>query len=58
MEHTYYFDGNEKMISWVIENKETKVEQIRTHVEDYYDKVSTEQSKIHCTSCWCLLGHW
>lgn len=45
MEHTYYFDGNEKTISWVIESMGTKVEQIRTHAEYYYDKISAEQSK-------------
>jgi hypothetical protein len=45
MDHTYYFDGNMKMISWVIENNKTKVEQVRTHAEYYYDQVSAEQSK-------------
>ena len=45
MDHSYYFDGNTKSISWVIENNETHVEQTRTHAENYYDLVSTEQSK-------------
>ena len=45
MEHTYYFDGNEKTISWVIETGKTSVEQKRTHAEYYYDQVSIEQSK-------------
>ncbi|NHI02573.1 hypothetical protein DYY67_0612 [Candidatus Nitrosotalea sp. TS] len=45
MDHSYYFDGNTKSISWVIENNETYAEQIRTHAENYYDLVSTEQSK-------------
>ena len=45
MKHIYYFDGNEKMISWLIENSETRSEQKRLHAEYYYDKVSPEQSK-------------
>ena len=45
MEHTYYFDGNEKMISWMIKSNETKSEQKRLHAEYYYDKVSPDQSK-------------
>lgn len=45
MEHTYYFDGNEKMISWVIENSGIKFEQTRTQAEYYYDRVSIEQAK-------------
>jgi hypothetical protein len=45
MDHSYYFDGNKKMISWIIENNETRTEQKRTHVENYYDQVSIEQSK-------------
>ena len=45
MDHNYYFDGNEKTISWVIENGETQVEQTRVHAENYYGMVSKEQSK-------------
>jgi len=45
MDHSYYFDGNEKTISWIIENSETQVEQTRVHVENYYGMVSKEQSK-------------
>lgn len=45
MEHAYYFDGNEKMISWAIESNETTVEQTRTHAEYYYNRVSIEQAK-------------
>lgn len=45
MQHTYYFDGNEKMISWIIENGKTKFEQTRIQAEYYYDKVSIEQAK-------------
>jgi hypothetical protein len=45
MDHNYYFDGNEKTISWIIENSETQVEQTRIHAENYYGMVSKEQSK-------------
>ncbi|MDE1726674.1 MAG: hypothetical protein KGH89_05350 [Thaumarchaeota archaeon] len=45
MEHVFYLDGNSKMISWTIENSETKTDQTRTHAENYYDMVSAEQSK-------------
>ena len=57
MEHTYYFDGNEKTISWVIETGKTSVEQKRTHAEYYYDQVSTEQSKyiaLHVGIFWSI----
>jgi hypothetical protein len=45
MEHIYYFDGDQKKISWVIENPQTRSEEKRTHAEYFYDKVTTEQSK-------------
>ncbi len=45
MEHVFYFDGNEKMISWRIETNGAVEDQKRTHAEYYYDKVTTEQSK-------------
>ena len=45
MEHIYYFDGNEKKISWIIENSETKFQETRKHAEYFYDIVSAEQSK-------------
>ncbi|MGH2613108.1 MAG: hypothetical protein ACRDFB_08705 [Rhabdochlamydiaceae bacterium] len=45
MDHTYYFDGNTKEISWIIENSETQVKQTRIHAENYYDTVTAEQSK-------------
>ena len=45
MDHIYYFDGNKKKISWVIENGETCIKQSRVHAENYYEIVSVEQSK-------------
>jgi len=57
MEHLCYFDGNEKMISWVIQNAETKFEQIRDHVERYLDKISNERSKyiaLHVGIFWAI----
>jgi len=45
MDHLYFCDGNEKRISWVIQENETKFEQARDHAEIYLDKISKEQSK-------------
>ena len=45
MEHTYYFDGDQKNISWIIEDSQTRSEESRMHAEYFYDKVTTEQSK-------------
>ena len=57
MDHRCYFDGNEKMISWVIQDGETKFEQTRDHVENYLDKISIEQSKyiaLHVGIFWAI----
>lgn len=45
MEHTYYSDGNQRKIAWTIENDAGAVCQVRTHIEDYFDRVTIEQSK-------------
>ncbi len=45
MEHVFYFDGNEKMISWRIESDGNSEDQKRIHAEYYYDQVTVEQSK-------------
>jgi len=45
MDHVYFFDGNQKRISWVIKNIQTTVEQYRVHAENYLDIVSIIQSK-------------
>ena len=45
MEHTFFFDGNVKRISWVIQNKDSQITQFREHAEIYLDKVNLEQSK-------------
>ena len=57
MEHTYYFDGDKKKISWTIENSDTRSDQSRVHIEDYYEKISEEQSKyvaLHVGIFWCI----
>lgn len=57
MEHTYYFDGDKKKISWTIENSETRSDQFRIHIEDYYEKISAEQSKyvaLHVGIFWSI----
>lgn len=45
MQSDFYFDGNEREISWVIEANSGKVEQKRIHAEYFFEKVSIEQSK-------------
>jgi hypothetical protein len=45
MDHNYYFDGDQKRISWVIENSMKRSEEIRLHPENFYNKVTIEQSK-------------
>ena len=57
MEHVYFFDGNKKRISWVIQNEENNVEQHRDHAENYLDRVSVEESKyiaLHVGIFWCI----
>src|SRR5215831_19235511 len=45
MDHIFYFDGNQRKISWIIENHQARTEQDRIHAENYYDRVNIEQSK-------------
>ncbi|MGI0088951.1 MAG: hypothetical protein ACREAF_01220 [Nitrosopumilaceae archaeon] len=55
MKHVYFSDGNQKRISWVIQNADSKVEQSREQPEIYLDKVSNEQSKyiaLHAGIFW------
>ena len=57
MEHIYFFDGDQKKISWIIENFQTRSEESRIHAEYYYDKVTTEQSKyiaLHVGIFWSI----
>ena len=45
MHHVFYSDGNTKKISWVIQTKDSIVEQNREHADTYKDKVTNLQSK-------------
>ena len=45
MEHVIFADGNTKHISWVIQTKDSTVEQTREHHEIYLDKINSEESK-------------
>ena len=45
MYHVFYSDGDEKKISWVIQTKDSTVEQNRVHADIYKDKVTSLQSK-------------
>ena len=40
-----YSDGNTEKITWVIQTNDSKINQKRTHVDLYRDKVTTLQSK-------------
>ena len=57
MEHVFFSDGGAKRISWLVQTKDSTVEQKRDHVEIYFDKVSKEQSKyiaLHVGIFWCI----
>lgn len=45
MYYVFYSDGNTKKISWVIQTRDSIVEQNRDHAEIYKDKVTSLQSK-------------
>ncbi len=45
MHHVFYSDGNTKKISWVIQTRDSIVEQNRDHAEIYKNKVTSLQSK-------------
>ena len=45
MEHIYFFDGDQKKISWIIKNSQTRSQESRIHAEYFYGKVTVEQSK-------------
>ena len=57
MDHVYFSDGNQKRISWIIQNENTNIGQYREHAENYLDIVSVEQSKyiaLHVGIFWCV----
>ena len=57
MDHVYFSDGNQKRISWIIQNENTNIGQYRDHAENYLDIVSVEQSKyiaLHVGIFWCI----
>ncbi len=57
MEHTLFFDGNQKRISWLIQSNYSTEEQERDHVDKYLDKVTNEQSKyiaLHVGIFWSI----
>ncbi len=45
MEHVYFFDGDQKKISWIIENEQARFEESRMHAEYFYNIVTPEQSR-------------
>lgn len=57
MEHIYFFDGDQKKISWTIENSNTRSEESRVHAEYFYDIVTPEQSRyiaLHVGIFWSI----
>jgi hypothetical protein len=57
MEHIYFFDGDQKKISWTIENSKTRSEESRVHAEYFNDIVTPEQSKyiaLHVGIFWSI----
>ncbi len=57
MEHVYFFDGDQKKISWAIENDKSKFEESRIHAEYFYDIVTPEQSRyiaLHVGIFWSI----
>ncbi len=57
MENIYFFDGDQKKISWIIENSQTRSEESRIHAEYFYNIVTPEQSKyiaLHVGIFWSI----
>ena len=57
MEHIYFFDGDQKKISWTIENSQTRSDESRIHAEYFYNIVTPEQSKyiaLHVGIFWSI----
>ncbi len=57
MEHTLFFDGNHKRISWIIQSNDSTDEQERDHTYKYLGKVTNEQSKyiaLHVGIFWSI----
>lgn len=57
MEHTFFFDGNQKKIAWAIQTQKDVKKQSREHAEIYLDKVTDEQSAyiaLHVGIFWCI----
>jgi hypothetical protein len=57
MEHIYFFDGDQKKISWTIENSKTRSEESRVHAEYFYNIVTPEQSRyiaLHVGIFWSI----
>lgn len=57
MEHVYFFDGDQKKISWTIENTQTRADESRIHAEYFYNIVTPEQSRyiaLHVGIFWSI----
>jgi len=57
LEHTLFFDGNQKRISWIIQSIDSTDKQERDHTYKYLGKVTNEQSKyiaLHVGIFWSI----
>ena len=57
MEHILFADGTGKKISWIVKTADAVDEEMREHVEQYHDKVTSEQSKyiaVHVGIFWSI----
>lgn len=57
MEHILFADGTGKKISWIVKTAGAVDEEMREHVEQYLDKVTSEQSKyiaVHVGIFWSI----
>ena len=57
MEHVFFFNGNTKNISWIIQNDQLSEEEERIHTNIYLNKITAEQSKyvaLHVGIFWSI----
>lgn len=57
MEHILFADGNLKKISWIVKTADSIDEEMREQVEQYLDKVTSEQAKyiaVHVGIFWSI----
>jgi hypothetical protein len=56
LDHVFYSDGNANEIIWIIQTKDSIIEQNRKHVEIYKNRISNLQSKYVALHIGLFLG--